>query len=85
MTLSSKLIRNNYTVQVAILDVDGTPGQIVLKQTKSDVWNDLASVMVRLKGEKQVCAGKVNTRKESLTPEDLDTFIETGFITEWVA
>lgn len=84
MRLSSLLIQSNYKVMIANLDVDGHKGTLSITQTTSQVRTDVASVIVKLEGEKAV-KQKINTMVEVEGLKDYlsEFYIESQYVEGW--
>lgn len=84
MRLSSLLIQSNYKVDVATLNVDGHKGTLSITQTAQQVRTDVASVIVKLGGEKTV-KQKINTMVEieGLREYLSEFYIESQYVEGW--
>lgn len=81
-TLGTLMVRNDWTVTIAELDVDGTPGKIVAKTQKG--FNMDVAFYLRLRGEKQVKLGTLSDNCRIANVRDiLGDWIETEFVTHW--
>ena len=76
MNLSTLLIRHNYNVAVASLQVNGKAGSITIAQTPAQTRTDVASVVVKLEGEK-AHKQKINTMVQL---EDLQSYLSEFYI-----
>ena len=84
MNLQSMLVRHNYMLSVATLDVSGRKGTITIHQTTSQARTDTASVIVKLDGEKAV-KQKINSKVEweGITDYLSEFYINAEFIQAW--
>jgi hypothetical protein len=82
MRLSTALIRNNYRVRLATLDVDGTAGEIYATTGKG--FTSDVDIFVKLKGHKAI---KATVLDESVNvydlPDYIDESIDLSFVTNW--
>ena len=76
MNLSTLLIRHNYNVAIATLEVNGKAGSITITQTPAKTRTDVASVVVKLEGEKAY-KQKINTMVQL---EDLQNYLSEFYI-----
>ena len=76
MNLSTLLIRHNYNVAIANLQVNGKAGSITIVQTPSQTRTDVASVLVKLDGEK-AHKQKINTMVQV---EDLQNYLSEFYV-----
>lgn len=84
MRLSSLLIQSDYKVSIAILGIDGHKGTLSITQTAQQVRTDVASVIVKLDGEKAV-KQKINTmvEVEGLKEYLSEFYIDSQYIQSW--
>lgn len=84
MRLSSLLIQSNYKVEIATLNVDGHKGSLSITQTAQQVRTDVASVIVKLDGEK-VVKQKINTmvEVEGLKEYLSEFYVNSEYVSEW--
>ena len=76
MNLSTLMIRHNYNVTIATLRVNGKAGSITITQTPAQTRTDVASVVVKLEGEK-VHKQKINTMVQV---EDLQSYLSEFYV-----
>ena len=76
MNLSTLLIRHNYNITIANLQVNGKAGSITITQTPSQSRTDVASVVVKLEGEK-AHKQKINTMVQV---EDLQNYLSEFYV-----
>lgn len=76
MNLSTLLIRHNYNAAIAALQVEGKAGSITIAQTPSQTRTDVASVVVKLEGEK-AHKQKINIMVQV---EDLQIYLSEFYI-----
>lgn len=84
MRLSSLLIQSDYKVFIASLNVNGHKGTLSITQTPQQVRTDVASVIVKLEGEKAV-KQKINTmvEVEGLKEYLSEFYIESQYVSAW--
>lgn len=82
--LQTVLVRNNYEIVLATLNVDGRPGTLSIKQSVVQCRTDTASVIVKLDGEKSV-KQKINTmvRMEGLKDYLSEFYIDAQYVVAW--
>lgn len=84
MKLSSMLIRKDYKIEVAELSVNGKKGSIAIKQNSTQCRTDVASVIVKIEGEKAVTQ-KINTMVEFEGLKDYlsEFYVNAEFVSNW--
>ena len=84
MNLSTKLIKENYQLPVAVLNMDGNTGLVKISQTPAQCRTDVASVIVSVKGSKAIKL-KMNTRveMEGLREYLAEFYINREYVVSW--
>lgn len=84
MNLQTKLVTANYKITLATLNVDGKNGILSLTQNQSQARTDIASVIVKLDGEKAI-KQKINTMVEFEGLRDYlaEFYINVEYVKDW--
>lgn len=78
------LIKENSNVQIALLNVNGRKGSLSITQSASQARTDVASIVIKLDGEKAV-KQKINSKVELEGLKDYlsEFYINSEYITVW--